>query len=252
MTDGGLAAVAAGCPNLQHLDLAGCEIVTDGGLAAVAAGSPNLQHLDPRGCGNVTDGRRTPTSTVGHWFSNWGVNTGLDLCRNPTRFPYFETGVKMTPCSNLMGAHLSLPQRWQTKGIGNRSKPLCVVTAQRASVRPIDRQSSESAVTALKAFTHVYVFVPLFEFDPLRFNSSLVSLSPPLSLSPLARMVPRGSHSKVLCASGTTSTESAPEDQRTTFGLRLTRCAGHRHRWDDTTPGTTRPVNIRFPPATPH
>ena len=129
--------------------------------------------------------RRTPTSTVGHWFSNWGVNTGLDLCRNPTRFPYFETGVKMTPCSNLMGAHLSLPQRWQTKGIGNRSKPLCVVTAQRASVRPIDRQSSESAVTALKAFTHVYVFVPLVRVRPSPVQQLFSFFIPPsLSLAP--------------------------------------------------------------------
>ena len=49
MTDGGVKAVAAGCPNLQHLDLHCCTNVTDGGVAAVAAGCPNLQHLDLSG-----------------------------------------------------------------------------------------------------------------------------------------------------------------------------------------------------------
>ena len=37
---------AAGCPNLQHLNLGGCTSVTDGGLAAVAAGCPNLQPIN--------------------------------------------------------------------------------------------------------------------------------------------------------------------------------------------------------------
>ena len=46
VTDGGLEAVAAGCPNLQHLNLSWCSNVTDGGVEAVAAGCPNLQHLD--------------------------------------------------------------------------------------------------------------------------------------------------------------------------------------------------------------
>ena len=50
VTDGGVKAVAAGCPNLQHLDLINCRNVTDGGLKAVAAGCPNLQHLNLTGC----------------------------------------------------------------------------------------------------------------------------------------------------------------------------------------------------------
>ena len=51
----GLGAVAAGCPNLQHLDLDDCWSVTVAGLGAVAAGCPRLQHVQLGYCGWVTD-----------------------------------------------------------------------------------------------------------------------------------------------------------------------------------------------------
>ena len=40
MTDAGLRRLTAGCPNLGHLDLHGCELVTDAGLERLAAGCP--------------------------------------------------------------------------------------------------------------------------------------------------------------------------------------------------------------------
>jgi len=40
----------------QHLDLFEYSSVTDGGLGAVAAGCPNLRHLGLCSCGSVTDG----------------------------------------------------------------------------------------------------------------------------------------------------------------------------------------------------
>jgi hypothetical protein len=51
----GVAAVAMGCPNLTHLNLASCENVTDAGLDKLAAGCPNLTSLDLNKCWNVTD-----------------------------------------------------------------------------------------------------------------------------------------------------------------------------------------------------
>ena len=43
VTDAALEAAAAGCPNLQNLDLRGCKTVSGAGLKVVAAGCPNLQ-----------------------------------------------------------------------------------------------------------------------------------------------------------------------------------------------------------------
>ena len=58
--DGGLTAVAVGCPNLKHLDLNWCPNVMDGGLTAVAAGCPDLKHHHLSHCSNVTDGIVAP------------------------------------------------------------------------------------------------------------------------------------------------------------------------------------------------
>ena len=55
LTDTGLGRLAAGCPNLDHLDLDGCEQVTDVGLERLAAGFPNLSLLDLIECHTVTD-----------------------------------------------------------------------------------------------------------------------------------------------------------------------------------------------------
>ena len=56
VTDADLAAVAAGCPNLQYLDLTASEQLTDAGLKAVGAGRPNLKHVSLR----YMFGRNTP------------------------------------------------------------------------------------------------------------------------------------------------------------------------------------------------
>ena len=45
ITDVGLAGLVRRFPKLWRLDLSWCNNVTDGGLTAVAAGCPNLQHL---------------------------------------------------------------------------------------------------------------------------------------------------------------------------------------------------------------
>ena len=46
ITDTGLAGVVLRFPSVAAISLKGCGRVTDGGLEAVAAGCPNLQHLN--------------------------------------------------------------------------------------------------------------------------------------------------------------------------------------------------------------
>ena len=46
MTDVGIELLAAGCPNLNWLDLDTCTQVTDAGIERLAAGCPNLMVLD--------------------------------------------------------------------------------------------------------------------------------------------------------------------------------------------------------------
>jgi len=76
VTDGGVAAIAAGCPNLRALDLYACDKVTDQGVAAIREGCPRLAKLDLGRCYQVTDaslhaiGAR-PGVNVWAWGS-WG------------------------------------------------------------------------------------------------------------------------------------------------------------------------------------
>ena len=46
VTDAGIEQLAAGCPNLNHLDLWGCAEATDAGIERLAAGCPNLSYLE--------------------------------------------------------------------------------------------------------------------------------------------------------------------------------------------------------------
>ena len=54
MTDAGVVAVAAGCPNLEHFDVSSSANVTDAGVAGVAVGCPNLQEKDGAGVATLT------------------------------------------------------------------------------------------------------------------------------------------------------------------------------------------------------
>ena len=49
----GLASIAAGCPNLTHLSLAGCIRITGADLAILAGGCPKLTHLSLSGCPEI-------------------------------------------------------------------------------------------------------------------------------------------------------------------------------------------------------
>jgi hypothetical protein len=53
VTDAGLALLAAGCPQLQELGLAGCPRVTDAAAVSLAA-LPQLAVLDLSGANQVT------------------------------------------------------------------------------------------------------------------------------------------------------------------------------------------------------
>ena len=70
VTDVGIERLAAGCPKLNHLYLDNCTQVTDVGIERLAAGCPNLNHLNLRRCDQVTDARisdllqAAPTSTT--------------------------------------------------------------------------------------------------------------------------------------------------------------------------------------------
>ena len=55
ITDAGVQAVAAQCPELQKLNLNRCSQITDAAVTAVAARCPQLQELSLGGCSNVTD-----------------------------------------------------------------------------------------------------------------------------------------------------------------------------------------------------
>ena len=54
MTDAGVSALAAGCRQLQGINLVYCKEVTDAGISALGAGCGQLQSFDLQGCNKVT------------------------------------------------------------------------------------------------------------------------------------------------------------------------------------------------------
>ena len=50
VTDAGLAGLVHPFPSAATINLRACYFVTDGGVAAVAAGCPKLQHPDLHNC----------------------------------------------------------------------------------------------------------------------------------------------------------------------------------------------------------
>ena len=49
-----LMTIANGCPQLQSLNIRGCDNITDAGIIALATGCPQLQSLDIRGCDYIS------------------------------------------------------------------------------------------------------------------------------------------------------------------------------------------------------
>ena len=76
MTDVGLERLAAGCPNLNHLDLCECNRMTDVGLERLAVGCPNLNDLNLCGC-----------QVTGVGLERMAAVTGVGLERIAAGFP---------------------------------------------------------------------------------------------------------------------------------------------------------------------
>eukprot|EP00899_Mesostigma_viride_P018868 jgi/Mesvir1/26983/Mv20695-RA.1 len=55
VSDDGIAALAGGCPSLEHLHLGICNNASDAGITAIAQGCPQLRYLELNRCDNVTD-----------------------------------------------------------------------------------------------------------------------------------------------------------------------------------------------------
>ena len=58
----------------------GCTKVTDSGLGAIAAGCPNLQELELEVCTSVTDGSGDPTTSVAALFSHVSIDPFEFFC----------------------------------------------------------------------------------------------------------------------------------------------------------------------------
>ena len=66
MTDAGISALAAGCGQLQSIDLTQYKTATDEGRSELSAGCSQLQSINLSECGNMTDAGMSALGAAEH------------------------------------------------------------------------------------------------------------------------------------------------------------------------------------------